>query len=1034
MADPTFQILSDTKLYSNALTPLQVQATTTNEYSSSYFGWDFGDGNVGVGETYSHVYTEVGDYDVTLTQYLPSGEPVTSEAQTVEVRNLIPNLMRWVDDSDKIEFITASIKSDTPFVVNVFNSWQQYSENSVINFYVENSKSIPFDITDKRIHLKPNWRFLNRSGEVIDEVLLNQVKIYGTKVGDKIYLTGDSNGTVFIGVSSQAEFFFVDDTPTGVDPNEENPKDSTIIVSQDLSSVYGDKKFTSEDYLHYPVLVNSVTVKNIIPEKLSITSNGIFDIDPIKFINTKVPYNIRLVDSNGNYIKTNPVIGSPDYKINIGFIGDGVLTESKPSFNNNILEKFNPDFSNLGGFFESYFIPTSTTTESLILTASVELDYLINKIPTKYGVFSDANSNKIYRVKYVKDIEEGYLTKLSEVENVNLYDNFYSNAFGAIVDFNYNSVFLDSDNSNLDIYSDSFNLNQSIDLSFYDESGNNSSPAQVTVDKGGAYYITLHDTADLVIYRNNSLQQIDLYDQLYTGDDTNGNPTLDSGFEHQPAAIEILSDDTTLFIAFVNKGDKFIQKYNIDKSGGDYVVTLSGNIINLGDDVPMDMVSNRDGDKLYVLTTDYYNGDSYIKVYDTEQNTLISNNPVGYDAEFITIDTEQNVFTVAKQDNDDDYSLNIYKYDNTSITNSSLETLFNVQINDIGGICGDSYGNIWLLDSFNGRVIVMNQEDGGEHTYINITEDSGNTSNKYVAYGDWNGFRWYNKFGYGGASTYYELSGQSEPFNICSRDKYNLQKINEDFDATETLKSYRTTDSMLNYDNLFDNFLGSIYGNKLDDGTYIGRNIFEKIANFVLNHVDIDTCSVDSLESLCNEVGVEFEDKLILPRDIKRIVDIFSVKFKKLWGDDYRTGYIDEQVGEMLDTASYVVSADPQIKIIAKEKFNNNYSIIVPTILDSVGNYNSEEGVDKFYALNLYDDSWGWGLSVPNGGELSDYYDFYEYNELPTDRIIDIIDWGNELTDTSIKPISSFSNYMTTDGIVSTILGDTLREGLSMYK
>jgi hypothetical protein len=1028
MADPTFQILSDTNLYSNDLTPLQLRATITNEYSSSYFSWDLGDGAVGVGETVNHVYKDVGDYDITLTQYLPSGEPVTSLPQTVTVRNLIPNLARWVNDSDKIEFITASIKSDTPFVVNLFNSWQQYSENSVINFYVENSKSIPFDITDKKIHLKPNWRFLNRDGEVINEVLLNQVKIYGTNVGGKIYLTEDSNNTVFVGVSSQAEFFFVDDTPTGVDPAQENPRDSTIIVSQDMSSVYGDKKFTSEDYLHNPSVINSVTVKNIIPEKLSITSNGIFDIDPVKFINSKIPYNIRLVDSNGNFIKTNPVVGSPGYKLDIGFIGD-VSTEPNPSFNNNELEQFNPDFSNLGGFFESYFIPTSPTTESVILTASVALDYLINKIPTKYGVFSDTNSNKIYRVKYVKDIEDGYLSKSSEVENINIYDGLYSNKFGAIVDFDYNSILLDSDNSSLDIYDDSFSLNQSIDLSFYDEFGN-SSPAQITVDKDGAYYITLHDTADLIIYINNSLQKIDLYDQVYTGDD-NGNPTLDSGFEYQPAAIEILSDDNTLFISFVNKGDKFIQKYNIDRTGGNYDVTPDGGIINLGDDVPMDMVSNRDGDKLYVLTTNYYTSESYIKVYGTDQNNLISNNLVGYGAEFITIDTSQNAFTVSKQNNDDDYSLNLYKYDNNSVTNSSLFSILNTSVNNVGGISGDSYGNIWLLDSSNDRVVVMSQDEGVSHTYINITEDVGNDTNNYVAYGDWNGFRWYNKFGYGGESSYYELTGQSEPFNIYSRDKYNLQKINEDFDATETLKSYRTTDSMLNYDNLFDNFLGSIYGNKVDDGTYIGRNVFEKIANFVLNHSDIDTCTVDSLESLCDEVGIEFEDKLILPRDIKRVVDIFSIKFKKLWGDDYRSGYIDEQVGEVLDVSSYVVSADPQIKIIAKEKFNNNYSIITPTILDSLGNY---ADTDKSYELRLYDHSWGWGLSIPDGSEISDYYDFYEYNELSTDRIIDIIDWENELTDTSIKDISSFSNYMTTDGIVSTILGDTLREGLTMYK
>jgi len=42
-------------------------------------------------------------------------------------------------------------------------------------------------------------------------------------------------------------------------------------------------------------------------------------------------------------------------------------------------------------------------------------------------------------------------------------------------------------------------------------------------------------------------------------------------------------------------------------------------------------------------------------------------------------------------------------------------------------------------------------------------------------------------------------------------------------------------------------------------------------------------------------------------------------------------------------------------------------------------------------------------------------------------------DWENELTDTSIKPLSSFEDYMTDNGIVSVSLGDTLRQGLGLY-
>ena len=69
MANPSFQILSDTELYSNSLTPLELSASSSDEYSSNYYIWDFGDGNKGTGETVEHVYETVGGFGVTLTQY-----------------------------------------------------------------------------------------------------------------------------------------------------------------------------------------------------------------------------------------------------------------------------------------------------------------------------------------------------------------------------------------------------------------------------------------------------------------------------------------------------------------------------------------------------------------------------------------------------------------------------------------------------------------------------------------------------------------------------------------------------------------------------------------------------------------------------------------------------------------------------------------------------------------------------------------------------------------------------------------------------
>ena len=1195
MANPNFQILSDTELYSNSLTPLSADVLSSNEYSSNYYIWDFGDGNKGTGETVEHVYETVGDFDITLTQFLSSGEPVESDPQTVTVRNLIPNLMEWDSDSYNGGSITASVKNSKSFKTNVYNSWQQYDENSFLHLYVENSKSIPFDITDKRIHLKPNWRFLDNNDNVIDTLSLSQDKIYAQKINGEIYLdTTEVVGSVFVGVSSQSDFFFVDDTPSGIDPTKDYLP-STIIVTQNLSGIYGDDKFTKEDYLQYPSLIKWIFIDNIVPDKLSITSNGIFDISDIKFINTQIPYNIRLVDSSGNFIKTNPIESDAvsAYEIDIGFIGD-VVKESLPSFDWNTLERFVPDFSNLGGFFESYFIPTQSTTESVTLTASTLIDYTVNELLTRYGIFSDENSNRIYRTSFIEGFDKSCFRKKSDVIG-NEYDGFISNKFGAVIDTNYNAVFLDSDDSRIEIYDTAFELLSSIELSSYDQfilssDGLSSyrghpSPAQICLDEEGNYFITLHDTADLLYVIDNEIKKIDLYPQI-SGEFVTLSGDLivyddgielssyvyydtEDGFVFQPSAVDILSDNETIYIAYVKQEYNFIQKYTLDKTTDPYSLSSIGTI-ELSSNVPVDMVSNRDGDVLYILTTNYFTRESYIKQYNTLTNTLSTEKFIGYDAEFLTIDIDQNPWTICKSKlssgvynsivkmeggklssystklfddttyivslsatalsskPDDDYSIsvnntyiidpqrnlgnydlsyiwtrdyNIYQDDVIKIevfdgwqgayvihpwelklewTDGVIQTLSGgfedagvSQLSDpsiptngelgispgvyfatgpygefyyetsggtitvnrddipdtkkpminVGGIGGDSYGNIWLLDSDNNRTIIFNKDDPTDYNIVNISEDQSILTNNYVAYGDWNGFRWYNKFGYGGNTITYELSGQSEPFNIYPQNKYRLQKINEDFDATETLKSYRTTDLMLNYDNLFDNFLGSIYGNSLDDGTYIGKNIYEKIANFVMNHGDIETCSIDALESFCEETGIEFDTKLDFPRDIKKIVDLFSIKFKKLWGEDYKTGLIEDYKGDELNTLTYEVSADPQTKFIAKEKFNNYYSIITPLMIDSLSSY----------PISSYEQSWGWGLSVPSGGSLEDYYEFYEFNTVEEDRLISIIDWDNPLTDTTIEPISSFSNYMGEDGIVSTILGDKLRTGLGLY-
>ena len=126
---------------------------------------------------------------------------------------------------------------------------------------------------------------------------------------------------------------------------------------------------------------------------------------------------------------------------------------------------------------------------------------------------------------------------------------------------------------------------------------------------------------------------------------------------------------------------------------------------------------------------------------------------------------------------------------------------------------------------------------------------------RHLSRGDWNGFRWMNKFdNTTGIST---LTGDVT-FNIySSAGRYAVAKINENFDPIDTIKSYRSQPILVdNGKVVFDDLYGSIVGSISSKPTSLGRMTYEKIANFTDNISDVDTCNIKSLYSLCDMVDL----------------------------------------------------------------------------------------------------------------------------------------------------------------------------------
>lgn len=322
------------------------------------------------------------------------------------------------------------------------------------------------------------------------------------------------------------------------------------------------------------------------------------------------------------------------------------------------------------------------------------------------------------------------------------------------------------------------------------------------------------------------------------------------------------------------------------------------------------------------------------------------------------------------------------------------------------------------------------------------------------------------------------LSGCSATFSIHpSTGKYNVLKRNEDHDFASTLKSYNMQENINTKTKLTDGLLYESVGDILSTPETLGKVIYEKISNFNLNNIDIDTCNVRNLYSFAQKIDYKMKDyNISFPGGVKRIVDLFSIKKSRLFGSrnnsdmdfekdnipdppvrsDIRTGKNRVWTGEdsRLDTSTYIISAGTPF--IAKQKFKSIYIKIEPVIVVIPGvdnNYISNNGFTGLssYPLSSYNDDWGWGLawsadSTIYGESLSssfdNYYDFYEYipntsyNLSSFEQLEGLIDWNstynNQPDISTLSESTTYDDWVKQDGVIDTVLEHKLRKGLQI--
>lgn len=397
----------------------------------------------------------------------------------------------------------------------------------------------------------------------------------------------------------------------------------------------------------------------------------------------------------------------------------------------------------------------------------------------------------------------------------------------------------------------------------------------------------------------------------------------------------------------------------------------------------------------------------------------------------------------------------------------------------IGGLTCDTSNNLWVINNFDKNLYIIDASlpaptstlftpkyiipltypstnlpvltsydtAFGSTTAINTTTYTpvhGQYSDglqEFQAIGDWNGYNWLNKYA-APVSTIRTITGSSSLFNIYpDQGQFNIAKVNENWNASGFYDSLRYQETLIDKQIFFDQFLGVIVGGVDAQPYELGKTVYEKIANFIDNNADIDKVNINELISFCSELSIEYNAyNLTLPPQIRRLVDLLSIKQSVLWGNTSKYTQNFNPQGTLVANDNYGTNLgtaiDPLtgtfingIPIVAQETFSGNYSLVNTNIL-------ADYPIGAPVALSAFTPNWGWGLVLYEnitGLNINNFYNFYTYNPMYDNTYYDnIINWNDPYT--TLSPINStYSAWSSNNGIVQSLFSYELTKGFRLF-
>lgn len=604
-------------------------------------------------------------------------------------------------------------------------------------------------------------------------------------------------------------------------------------------------------------------------------------------------------------------------------------------------------------------------------------------------------------------------------------------------DFEYYTWVADADLDKIYKYDTLTNLVTSIDLQA--ATGlQKVTPATIALDHNKELWVTCYDTLSVLKFDRNGnflfgVDPLAHVPQL--------NPAMPGMFDVAPTStifddvmvIEPTCIDTdvnnNVWVSYSNPISSYLMKYS---STGSFLTSIQLPVSS----TPQDILIDKDNSFWVSESHEVYGDKGVLKKYDTLGNVLSAFTDIP-NLGYLTYDTDGNPWFTY------DYN-KIGKIKNgvftavATVTSSYGFTNLNIppQVGPGGyiektaleGIACTHKNLIFVVHTIDNSVYVYNAANDAHidtihitpHLMLGIFNDSNKNNHYYEQWnssiqviGDWTGIRWSRKY-----KSYYfntkTITGTSKLLHVNKLNPTEIRKKNQNFNMAEHLASLAKSPALRSNTFLFDIFLKSIYGNadNIDD---IGTVFYEKIANFLANHNDIDTCEIDKIYQLADMLDMSVDDyRLSFPFELEQVVNLLSIPHSKLWGNKRSiTNKLANCRGAKLNITTYMVTEG--VPVVVYDKPFNSYFLHYPATINNL----------TTYSTSLLTAA---GFTAP----IEANYELYSYAPI-ADNVLEggVIDWDNPHT--TLNPtISSYEDWAKDAGIIENMLNFYLYKGLKL--